>query len=191
MGPWVGWMNGWAIFVADVIVMASLAVIASTYTYILFDWTAARERETADPRRLGVWISLMTWICCRGIELSARVQQFLLAAEILVLAAFAIAAFYKVYASIPLTRCTSAPTGSTRSRSGQPLFDGVLLGIFIYWGWDSGVAVNEETEGAAESPGKAAVLSTLILLADLPPRLGGSPGVCGTGFLDRPIRTRS
>ena len=24
MGPWVGWINGWAIFVADVIVMASL-----------------------------------------------------------------------------------------------------------------------------------------------------------------------
>src|SRR5579884_3705951 len=29
-GPYLGWMNGWAIFVADVIVMASLAVIAST-----------------------------------------------------------------------------------------------------------------------------------------------------------------
>src|SRR4030088_3521529 len=28
-GPWVGWINGWAIFVADVIVMASLSVIAS------------------------------------------------------------------------------------------------------------------------------------------------------------------
>ena len=27
-GPWVGWINGWAIFVADVIVMASLSVIA-------------------------------------------------------------------------------------------------------------------------------------------------------------------
>ena len=39
MGPWVGWMNGWAIFLADVIVMASLAVIASTYTYLLFGWT--------------------------------------------------------------------------------------------------------------------------------------------------------
>src|SRR5262249_37734248 len=37
-GPWIGWINGWAIFVADVIVMASLSVIASTYTYLLFDW---------------------------------------------------------------------------------------------------------------------------------------------------------
>ena len=40
----------------------------------------------------------------------------------------------------------------------------MLLGIFIYWGWDSGVSVNEETEDSHEAPGRAAVLSTLILL---------------------------
>ena len=41
---------------------------------------------------------------------------------------------------------------------------GVLLGIFIYWGWDSGVAVNEESRDSAEGPGKAAVLSTMLLV---------------------------
>jgi len=41
---------------------------------------------------------------------------------------------------------------------------GVLLGIFIYWGWDSGVAVNEESRDSAEAPGKAAVLSTILLV---------------------------
>jgi len=39
-----------------------------------------------------------------------------------------------------------------------------LLGIFIYWGWDSGVAVNEESKDSAEGPGKAAVLSTILLV---------------------------
>src|SRR5215471_3770955 len=42
-GPWVGWLNGWAIFVADVIVMASLSVIASQYTYALFGWTHGQK----------------------------------------------------------------------------------------------------------------------------------------------------
>ncbi len=41
----------------------------------------------------------------------------------------------------------------------------LLLGIFIYWGWDSGVAVNEESEDANEGPGRAAVVSTLVLVA--------------------------
>ena len=34
-GPQLGWINGWAIFLADIIVMASLAAIASTYTFQL------------------------------------------------------------------------------------------------------------------------------------------------------------
>jgi amino acid transporter len=36
--------------------------------------------------------------------------------------------------------------------------------VFIYWGWDSAVAVNEETDNAAVTPGRAAVASTVILL---------------------------
>lgn len=47
LGPQLGWLNGWAIFVADVIVMASLSVIASTYTYLLFGWNSAASSTTA------------------------------------------------------------------------------------------------------------------------------------------------
>ena len=36
--------------------------------------------------------------------------------------------------------------------------------MFIYWGWESAVNLNEETEGSATAPGLAAVLSTVILL---------------------------
>ncbi len=35
-GPWVGWIGGWAIIVADIIVMANLADIAGRYTFLLF-----------------------------------------------------------------------------------------------------------------------------------------------------------
>ena len=41
---------------------------------------------------------------------------------------------------------------------------GVLTAIFIYWGWDTAVAVNEETTDATRTPGIAAVVSTLLLL---------------------------
>ena len=53
-----------------------------------------------------------------------------------------------------------------RSRSARrtALIAGVLLAVFIYWGWDSGVAVNEETENSDTGPGKAAVISTLLLV---------------------------
>ena len=36
--------------------------------------------------------------------------------------------------------------------------------VFIYWGWDTAVAVNEETKDKTKTPGRAAILSTFILL---------------------------
>jgi amino acid transporter len=41
---------------------------------------------------------------------------------------------------------------------------GMLLAVFIYWGWDTTATVNEETEDSTEAPGRATVISTLILL---------------------------
>ena len=44
----------------------------------------------------------MSWICYVGIELSARTQYFLLAAEILALAVFAVVALVRVYTGDPV-----------------------------------------------------------------------------------------
>lgn len=168
MGPHAGWLAGWGIVAADIIVMASLAQIAASYTFLLVGADHAASQTTPVIIAGVVWIGLMTWICYRGIELSARTQQFLLAAEVAALGLFALVALVKVYGSNP-------PAGSLHVSaswfspfaidSWSALADGVLLAVFIYWGWDSGVSVNEESEGSAEGPGRAAVLSTLILLA--------------------------
>jgi amino acid transporter len=165
-GPYVGWMNGWAIVVADVIVMATLAQIAATYSYLLFGWDSAANSTFAVIVAGVIWIAVMTAICYIGIELSARTQRFLLGAELFTLSLFAVWALIKVY--------VDDPTGSLHVHlswfspfavdSWSALVEGVLLGVFIYWGWDSGVAVNEETEDTRFGPGRAAVVSTLVLL---------------------------
>ena len=164
-GPYVGWINGWAIFVADVIVMASLSVIAAQYTYLLVGWNSAQKSTTGILVAAVIWIALMTWICYRGIELSARTQLFLLSAEVVILAIFAVVALVKVYANSPPGALHVAWSWfNPFAISFSALADGVLLGIFIYWGWDSGVSVNEESENSSEGPGQAAVISTLILV---------------------------
>src|SRR5213082_2473513 len=83
-GPQIGWVNGWAIFLADIIVMASLAAIASNYTFLLFSSSGAPSNFWLIVGAV-VWIAVMTWICYRGIELSARVQTILLSFEIVTL----------------------------------------------------------------------------------------------------------
>jgi amino acid transporter len=180
-GPQIGWVNGWAIFLADIIVMASLAAIASEYTYSLWN---------AKPSNFGliagavIWIVLMTWICYRGIELSARIQTMLLGLEIFTLVLFSVVALIKVYSGHPAGAIhPTANWFNPFNLSWGALIDGVLLGIFIYWGWDSGVAVNEESRDRHRGPGKAAVISTLILLAIYLVVTAAAQAYHGTAFL--------
>jgi amino acid transporter len=42
---------------------------------------------------------------------------------------------------------------------------GALLALFIYWGWDTCLAVNEETENPSTTPGRGAVISAFVLVA--------------------------
>lgn len=167
-GPRAGWLGGWGIVAAGVIVMSNLAQIAGKYTFLLFGADGLAD-SAFWVTAVGVcWILVMTWICYRGIEVSARTQYFLLAAEVIVLVAFAVVALVKVATG-------DAPDGSiTPSLSWfnpfaindlSALSDGLLLGVFIYWGWDTAVSINEESQEPARTPGRAAVLSTLLLLA--------------------------
>jgi amino acid transporter len=185
-GPWAGWLGGWAALIAQVIVIANLSQIAGEYSFLLVgaDSLAA---NTFWVTTIGViWIIVMSWICYVGIEASAKSQYVLLGAEIIALFAFAAVALYKVY--------TSNPVGSIKPSlswlnpfeisSFSALTSGVLVAIFIYWGWDSTVSVNEETEDATKTPGKAAILSTIILLAIYLVVAIAAQAFHGPGFLE-------
>lgn len=166
MGPQLGWITGWTIVVADVIVMANLAQIAGLYTFLLVGWDSAAA-STVAVTAVGVgWIALMTAIVLIGIELSARTQIGLLTAEILTLAAFAVVALVKVYAgdAHPDSIHPALSWLNPFSLSPSELSAGMLLAVFIYWGWDTTATVNEETENPDEAPGRATVVATLILL---------------------------
>ncbi|HMD58021.1 MAG TPA: APC family permease, partial [Solirubrobacteraceae bacterium] len=184
-GPGMGWVNGWAIFLADILVMASLGYIAATYTFLLFEWHWAEVHKGAALVGCVLWIWLMTWICHRGIELSARVQQLLLTFEVVMLVIFSVVALVDVYSGNAAAHSIQ-PHASWFNPFALPFHDlivAMLLGIFIYWGWDSGVAVNEESEDANEGPGRAAVVSTLLLVAIYLLVSAGAQSYHGTEFL--------
>ncbi|NEK94364.1 APC family permease [Modestobacter muralis] len=165
-GPRTGWMGGWGIIAADVIVMANLAQVAGAYSYRLVGLDSLAESALWTTVAGVVWIALMTWICYRGIEPTARTQNVLLTIEVVVLVAFAVYALVKVYSG-------TAPAGSLTPSlswlvpsgiSWTAMTEAVLLAIFIYWGWDSAVAVNEETANPTRAPGRAAIISTVLLV---------------------------
>jgi amino acid transporter len=173
-GPLVGWMGGWGIIAADVIVMANLAQIAGAYSFTFvgeLGWEGVAELadSTLWSTVAGViWIIVMTYICYRGIEVSARIQYALLGIEMVVLIAFSVVALIKVYAGKAETYSLHPsldwfwPAGLDFTTVIAPA---LLTALFIYWGWDTAVACNEESDDPGTTPGRAAVISTFLLLA--------------------------
>jgi len=169
-GPYVGWLGGWGIIAADIIVMASLAQIAGQYGFLLFNADGIGSDPTSGWVLLvGVlWILVMAYVCYRGIEVSALSQKILLTIEVTMLAIFSAVALIKVATG-------NAPAGHLIPQwawfnpfdipSFSIFIAGILLMLFIYWGWDTAVAVNEETADRRRTPGRAAIIATFVLLA--------------------------
>lgn len=166
-GPTAGWLGGWAIIVTDVIVMANLGQVAGQYGFLLLGSAGLAQSALWTTVAGVIWIAASTWLCYRGIELSVRTQYVLLGFELVALILFSVIALVRVYSG-------DAPEGSVRPAlswmnpfavgSTGALAGGVLLAVFVYWGWDALLAMNEEIADRERTPGRAALLSTLLLL---------------------------
>lgn len=173
-GTRTGWMGGWALMAADIIVMANLAQIAGSYSFTFVgevfgnpDIVAISGDVVWSTVAGLVWIFLMTWIAYRGVEISAKLQYWLLAIEVVILLAFAGVALVRVFSGNGIAESTM-PDLSWFNPFSLPfeaaIAPAVLTALFIYWGWDTAVAINEETSNPEKTPGNAAVISTLLLV---------------------------
>jgi len=169
-GPKTGWAGGWGIVAADILVMGSLAQVAGQYVFLLVQGpnsTIGGNAASGWVLLVGIlWIIAMTWICYRGIELSANFQKVLLSIEVVMLAVLAITALVRVETghhpavSVHPSLSWLLPTNLSFSA----FVGGLILMLFIYWGWDTCVSVNEETADKSRTPGRAAIISTVLLL---------------------------
>jgi amino acid transporter len=167
LGPWLGWLGGWAVCTTGILVVGSLADVGARYTYELFGWESAAESKTAVMVLAVTYIVVMTAICIIGTELTAEIQDVMIVLQVGALLVFAGVALFKVYDG-------TAPEGSTKPELDwlspfaiadfSTLVSALLIGVFIYWGWESAVNLTEETRDSARAPGLAAMVSTVILL---------------------------
>ncbi len=168
-GPKTGWAGGWGIVAADVLVMASLAQVAGQYVFLLFGANGIGSNPASGWVLLvGIlWIVAMTYICYRGIEVSANFQKALLSVEVVMLLVLSVTALVRVGTGHhpPVSVNPSASWLSPFNLGGfQAFVGGLTLMLFIYWGWDTAVSVNEETRDKNKTPGRAAIISTVLLL---------------------------
>ncbi|TFV56838.1 APC family permease [Mycobacterium sp. PS03-16] len=172
-GPYVGWMCGWGMVVATIIVLSNLAAIAVEFFY-LFIARIANSPEIADlagNKAVNIvttlaFIAIATYVASRGITTSERVQYVLVGFQMVVLVAFAVTALVHVGSG-------DAPAGLAFDLDWFNPFSGLALSAFIigvtgsifaFWGWDTCLTLGEESKDPTKVPGRAGLLCVLSIL---------------------------
>lgn len=172
-GPYVGWMAGWGMVVATIIVLSNLAAIAVQFFYLflarLFDTPSIADLASNKAVNIGttlLFLAIATWISGRGITTSERVQYVLVGFQMLVLLAFVVVAFTKVASG-------DAPGNLAFDLDWFNPFTGLAItafavgltgSIFAFWGWDTCLTLGEECKDPERTPGRAGLLSVLSIL---------------------------
>ncbi|MBU9763881.1 APC family permease [Mycobacterium sp. TNTM28] len=173
-GPYVGWMCGWGMVVASIIVLSNLAAIAVEFFYLFIAQVTDQHAiaDLADNKAINigttlVFIAIATAIASRGITTSERVQYVMVGFQMVVLLAFAVMAFVHVGRG-------DAPVGLSFDLDWFNPFSGLALSafvvgvtgsIFAFWGWDTCLTLGEESKDPTKVPGRAGLLCVLSILA--------------------------
>lgn len=173
-GPWIGWMGGWGLVAATIIVLSNLAAVAVDFFYIMlaqvFGNPALADLAANLPVNIAttlVFIALACWVSYRGIQTTKAVQYVLVAFQLVVLGWFAVAAFSHAAAGTAFDFTPISPEWFNPFAVGSfaAFAAGVSLSIFIFWGWDVTLTMNEETKDPDKIPGRAATITVLVIMA--------------------------
>jgi amino acid transporter len=165
-GPWIGWIGGWGLAVSAIIVLANVAEVAAIYLYRFLGLDGLAENLWAKVLLGSFFIVAMTLVSARGVAVSEKMQNVLIAVQFGVLIIVSIIALIRVFSGNAGAQAIT-PQLSWLWPGGLELSSiaaAIILCIFIYWGWDACLAVGEETKDPGKTPGIAAVITTLILV---------------------------
>ena len=165
-GPWIGWIGGWGLAVSAIIVLANVAEVAAIYLFKFLGQDELADNLFAKVLLGSFFIIAMTLLSARGIVVSEKVQNVLIAIQFGVLIIVSIIALIRVFSGTAGAQAIS-PQLSWLWPSGLDMSSiaaAIILCVFIYWGWDACLAVGEETKDPGRTPGIAALITTLILV---------------------------
>ena len=165
-GPWIGWIGGWGLAVSAIIVLANVAEIAAVYLFKFLGQDQLADNLFAKVGLGAFFIIAMTLVSARGVVVSERIQNVLIAIQFGVLIIASLIALARVFMGNAGAQAIS-PSLAWLWPSGldvSSIAAAIILCIFIYWGWDACLAVGEETKDPGKTPGIAAVITTLILV---------------------------
>jgi len=172
-GPWVGWLAGWGLIAATILVLSNLAGIAVEFLFLLIAQITgnAEIADLAFNPFINVAVCLLfmlgaTFVSYRDMQTTQKLQYFLVGFQVLVLVIFSVAAFVHVaqgnaFDASPVELSWFSPFAVG---SFSAVVAGLSLSIFIFWGWDVTLTMNEETKNPEKTPGRAATLTVVTIV---------------------------
>jgi amino acid transporter len=167
IGPWPGFLTGWVVVVGTVVFMAYTgAITGSVFLQFLAKLGVHRvlgvdldPNSTAVTTVIGlVALVAVTVMAVTGVRHAARLQLVLLVFEYAVLLLFCGWALVRGDQHVSLSWFNPFAIGSAHG-----LAQGLVLAVFIYWGWDAAFTVNEESRNA-EDAARGGLIALFVML---------------------------
>lgn len=160
-GRFIGFFAGWALMSCSAVFMVSGSIPAATATLLLIAPEHVNDPIWANSIA-AMWLTFISFIAIKGIKPASYLQVVFTVIEISILVAIIVAGIYR-FIHIPAHSFSwswFSLTGFTPS-----LFaTGALTAVFLYWGWDVALNLNEETKNTTRSPGLGAFWAVLIVI---------------------------
>ncbi len=173
-GPWIGWMAGWGLVAATILVLSNLAGIAVDFLFLLISQLAGvdsiADLSTNPFINVGVCLAFMaaaTFVSYRDMQTTQKLQYVLVGFQAVVLVLFAVTAIVEAVSGngFDSTAFDWSWFNPFAVSSFSAFAAGLSLSIFIFWGWDVTLTMNEETKDPDRTPGRAATGTVLIIVS--------------------------
>lgn len=175
-GPWIGWMAGWGLIAATVLVLSNLAGIAVEFLFQSIAIIAGDPSiaDIAGNRFINIavclgFMAVATYISYTGMTATKVFQYITVIFQVGVLAWFIAALF--IGAADPANTEGRMPELSwfnpLEVSSFSAFAAGIAVSIFVYWGWDTVLTMGEETKkskGRMSTESKAAMILVVLLV---------------------------
>jgi Amino acid transporters len=165
IGPHLGWLGGWGLFLSSTLAGVGAAEVTVNAVVTL---TGLEDPPTWLRAVIGsVFILLTTWLVSRGAEESSRTTLILTIVQYggLILFAGVLVAAVLGGRAAPTAEPFSWEWLNPLAIDGyDAMLGGFLVALFIFWGFDASLAMSEESGGNPKQAGRTGVTAMMIIL---------------------------
>ena len=160
-GRVLGFFAGWAVLVSSAVFMVSGSIPAATTTLLMIAPEQVNNPVWVNSLA-AIWLSLIAAIAVKGIKPASYLQIIFTGIEVIILVAIILLGIHR-FMFMPEHQF-SLSWFSLMGFTPSSFATGALTAVFLYWGWDVALNLNEETKNTTRSPGLGGFWSVVIII---------------------------